>query len=240
MAESRRGLGLVLVATGLLLAAACWFDIGSAAASALFAQGPTALGIALLRGTRGKTGLGRDALSLTLLWAGGFLCAGLLVAWPLQALRASPGLLPTLAMSSACAVLLLLLWRHWPLWHGLEREGGGIRARHALQDAHERSAWSGLQVAVPVLLLLGGGIALGWPGLLESMSKPGTAISIYCLPSGPCTGHSCALGRPKTALKMVLSACRISTLICSLSLKIGNSGVSTVGCCWAGGQLFRP
>ena len=171
MAESRRGLGLVLVATGLLLAGACWFEIGSAAAFAVCAQVPTALGIALLRGSRGKARLGHDALSLALLWAGGFLITGVLVAWPLQALRAAPGLLPTLAMSSACAVLLLLLWRHWPLWHGLERAGGGIRARHAAQAAHERSAWSGLQVAVPVLLLLGGGIALGWPGLLVADAR---------------------------------------------------------------------
>ena len=131
MAESRRGPGFVLLLLALLLAGACWFDFGSAGASAFLAQIPAALGIALLRGTRGKARLGRDALSLALLWAGGFALAGLLVAWPLQALRAAPGLLPTLVMSGACGVVLLLLWRHWPLWHGLEREGGGLAARHA-------------------------------------------------------------------------------------------------------------
>ena len=103
MAESRRGPGFALVLLSLLLAGACWFDAGSAGAFALLAQIPAALGIALLRGTRGKARMGRDALSLALLWGGAFLFAGLLVAWPLLALRSSAGLLPTLAMSGACA-----------------------------------------------------------------------------------------------------------------------------------------
>ena len=181
MPEPRRGPGFALVALSMLLAGACWFDVGSAGAFAFLAQVPAALGIALLRGTRGKARLGRDALSLALLWAGGFALAGLLAAWPLQALRTSPGLLPTLAMSAASAVLLLALWRHWPLWHGIEREGGGIGARFKTQDAHERSAWSGLQVAVPVLLLLGGGIALAWPGLLLGYARTVASIAYAVL-----------------------------------------------------------
>ncbi len=181
MAESRRGLALGLIALSLLLAAACWFDVGSAGAFAFLAQIPAALGIALLRGTRSKTRLGRDAVSLALLWAGGFALAALLAAWPLHALRTAPGLLPTLAMSGVCAVALLALWRHWPLWHALEREGGDIGARFASQDAHERGAWSGLQVAVPVLLLLGGGIALAWPGLLAGYARTVATIAYAAL-----------------------------------------------------------
>ncbi|MBK9670413.1 MAG: ankyrin repeat domain-containing protein [Thermomonas sp.] len=171
MPEPRRGPGFALVVLSMLLAAVCWFDVGTAGALAWLAQVPAALGIALLRGTRGSARGGRDALALALLWAAGFIFVVLLAAWPLQALRASPGLLPTLVMSAASAVALLLLWRHWPLWHGLEREGGGIRARFAAQAAHERGAWSGLQVAVPALLLLGGGIALAWPGLLAGFAR---------------------------------------------------------------------
>ena len=181
MAESARGPGFALVALSMLLAGACWFDVGSAGAFALLAQIPAALGIALLRGTRGKTRLGRDALSLGVLWAIGFVLAGLLAAWPLQALRTAPDLLPTLAMSVAVAVLLLVLWRQWPLWHGIEREGGSIGARYATQDAHERGAWSGLQVAVPVLLLLGGGIALAWPGLLVGFARTIATIAYAVL-----------------------------------------------------------
>ena len=181
MAESARGPGFALVALSMLLAGTCWFDVGSAGAFALLAQIPAALGIALLRGTRGKTRLGRDALSLGVLWAVGFVLAGLLAAWPLQVLRTAPGLLPTLAMSIAVAVLLLVLWRQWPLWHGIEREGGSIGARYATQDAHERGAWSGLQVAVPVLLLLGGGIALAWPGLLVGFARTIATIAYAVL-----------------------------------------------------------
>ncbi|RZA17028.1 MAG: ankyrin repeat domain-containing protein, partial [Lysobacteraceae bacterium] len=181
MPESRRGLGFALALSSLLLAAACWFDQGGAGAFAWLAQVPAALGIALLRGTRGKARLGGDALSLALLWAGGFALAGMLAAWPMLALRSSPGLLPTLAMSAACAVVLLLLWRHWPLWHGIEREGGGLAARFAAQDVHERGAWSGLQVAVPVLLLLGGGIALAWPGLLAGFARSVATVAYAAL-----------------------------------------------------------
>ncbi|WP_240906297.1 ankyrin repeat domain-containing protein [Thermomonas sp. HDW16] len=165
----------------MLLAGACGFDIGTAGAFAFLAQVPAALGVALLRGTRGKIRLGRDAGSLALLWAGGFALAGLLAAWPLQALRSAPGLIPTLALSAAVAAMLLLLWRNWPLWHGIEREGGGIGVRHAAQDKHERGAWSGLQVAVPVLLLLGGGIALAWPGLLTGFARTIAAMAYAAL-----------------------------------------------------------
>ena len=181
MAESRRGLGFALLLLSLSLAGACWFDAGSAGAFAWLAQVPAALGIALLRSSRGKARLGRDALSLGGLWGSAFACAGLLAAWPLLALRGSAGLLPVLAMSAACAIVLLLLWRHWPLWHGLEREGGGLSARFASQDAHERGAWSGLQVAVPVLLLLGGGIALAWPGLLVGFARSVATIAYAVL-----------------------------------------------------------
>ena len=61
MAEPRRGLGFALLLLSMLLAAACWFDVGSAGALAWLAQVPAALGVALLRGTRGKARLGRDA-----------------------------------------------------------------------------------------------------------------------------------------------------------------------------------
>lgn len=181
MAESRRGPGFALLLLALLLAGACWFDGATAAAFAWLAQVPAALGVGVLRGTRGGSRLGRDAATLGLLWAGGFVGAGLLAAWPLRALLASPGLLPTLGLSGACAVALLLAWRHWPLWHAVEREGGGIGRHYRAQDAHERGAWSGLQVAVPVLLLLGGGIVLAWPGLLVGFARTIATIAYVAL-----------------------------------------------------------
>ncbi len=180
MAERRRGLAYALIAASLLLAAACWFDVGSAGVLAWLAQVPMALGIALLRGTQRGNRLGRDAAALALVWVGGFALALVLAAWPMSALMAGPQLLPVLAMSTAGAVLLLLLWRYWPLWHGLEREGGGIGKHHATLDTHQRGAWSGLQVAVPVWLLLAAGVALGWPGLLAGDART-IAVIAYAL-----------------------------------------------------------
>jgi ankyrin repeat protein len=181
MAERRRGAGLALVLLSLVLAAACWFDQGTSGGFAWLAQVPAALGIALMRGRRGRARLGRDAVALGLLWGGGFLLAAAFATWPMQALLASPGLWPTLAMSGASAALLLVLWRHWPLWHGIEREGGDIGARFRTQDAHERGAWSGLQVAVPVLLLLAGGIALAWPELLVGFARAVATVAYAVL-----------------------------------------------------------
>ncbi len=171
MAERRPGAAAALIAVSLLLAAACWFDVGSAGPLAWLAQAPMALGIALLHGTRRGSRLGRDAGSLAVAWGVGFVLAGVLGTWPLRMLLGAPALMPVLAVSTAGAVLLLALWRYWPLWHGLERQGGAIGRHLAALDTHQRSAWSGLQVAVPVWLLLAGGIALGWPGLLAGDAR---------------------------------------------------------------------
>ncbi len=183
MLDRRPGLAAALIAVSLLLATGCWLDVGSAGPVAWLAQAPMALGIALLRGTQRGSRLARDAAALALAWGGGFVLAMVLVAWPLHALRVAPGLLPVLAMSTAAAFLLMTLWRYWPLWHGLERQGGTIGKNLASLETHQRSAWSGLQVAVPVWLMLIGGIALGWPGLLTGDARLIAAIAyVVALP----------------------------------------------------------
>ncbi|MEG3050736.1 MAG: hypothetical protein RR792_11245, partial [Thermomonas sp.] len=97
---------------------------------------------------------------------------------------AAPALLPVLALSATSGLLLVLLWWHWPLWHGSEREGGALRLRFARQDAQERQAWRGLlQVALPVCLLLAGGVLLAWPGLLTGQLRlVATAVYAGLLP----------------------------------------------------------
>jgi uncharacterized protein len=167
MPERHPGIGTALLLAGLLLAAACWFDVPGVGALAWLAQVPMALGVAFLRGTRKRVRLATDAGGLALLWAGGFVLAGLLVALPLHRVLAGPALLPVLGLSGTAGFLLVLLWWHWPLWHGSEREGGRLATRFASQDAQERQAWRGLlQVALPVFVLLVGGVLLAWPGLL--------------------------------------------------------------------------
>src|SRR5690606_16072863 len=62
-------------------------------------------------------------------------------------------------------------WWHWPLWQRSEREGGRLATRLA-RDDEQRKAWRGLlQVAVPVFLLLAGGMLLAWPDLLEGNAR---------------------------------------------------------------------
>ncbi|MGV8923828.1 MAG: ankyrin repeat domain-containing protein [Thermomonas sp.] len=180
MPERRLGVAAALIAASLLLAAGCWFDVGSAGPLAWLAQAPMALGIALLRGSQRGSRLARDAAALGLAWAGGFVLAAVLAAWPLHTLRVAPGLLPVLAMSTAGAFLLIALWRYWPLWHGLERQGGSIGKHLDAIGTHQRSAWSGLQVAAPVWVLLAGGIALGWPGLLAGDARL-VAVIVYAV-----------------------------------------------------------
>ena len=184
MPERHPGIGVALLLAGLLLAAACWFDVGSAGAAAWLAQVPMALGIACLRGTRKRARLLADAGSLALLWAGGFALAGVLVALPLQRVLAAPALLPVLALSAAAGLLLVLLWWQWPLWHGTEREGGRLGLRFARQHLQDRQAWRALtQVALPVFLLLAGGVLLAWPGLLAGQVRiVATAIYAGLLP----------------------------------------------------------
>ena len=182
MAERRSGIATGLALLAMLLAVACWYDGGSAGALAWLAQAPMALAVALLRGSRGRARIGRDALGLSVLWGAGLLTAALLLAWPLWSLRSGPtNLWSMLGLSAALAVLLLMLWRQWPLWHALEREGGSIRLRHAAQQNYQRGAWSGLQVAVPVLLLLAGGVLLGWPGLLDGQARVVATIAYAVL-----------------------------------------------------------
>ena len=180
MRERRTGTAVALIAASWLLAAGCWFDVGSAGALAWLAQVPMALGIGLLRGTQRGARLGGDALALGLAWGAGFALAVVLCAWPLRILLATPDLMPVLALSTTSAVVLLALWRYWPLWHGLERQGGSIGKHLATLDTHQRGAWSGLQVAVPVWLLLAGGIALGWPSLLAGDARL-VAVIVYAV-----------------------------------------------------------
>lgn len=166
--------GSALIVLALALIGACWFDARATLPLVWLAQIPAALGIALLRRTRTHKELGKDAGRLALLWGGGFLLTGALLAWPLLQLHASPSLVATLTLSGLAGVTLVLLWIGWPRWLALEQRGGNAAARHRQQQAQRRDAWSGLlQVAVPAFLLLVGGLLLAWPELLTGATRAG-------------------------------------------------------------------
>lgn len=125
----------------------------------------------------------RDALALLWLWGGALLGAGLLLAWPLGALRQSGGVGAALAVSAVAGLCLIGLWRCWPLWQSLERDGGSLAQRWQLLGESEVGAWRGLGVAVPVLAVIAAIFVLAWPGLLAPPLR--WAVALAMLPLWP-------------------------------------------------------
>ena len=123
----------------------------------------------------------RDALALSLLWGTALLASALLIAWPLTALRESPTLGHAFAFSVVIGIALIGLWRLWPLWHALERDGGSLVERwHALVTL-EAGTWRGLAVAVLTALVLATALLLAWPDLLSATARWSVAISMAVL-----------------------------------------------------------
>lgn len=113
----------------------------------------------------------REGGRLAVLWGGAFVLALAIVAWPLSALIESGSLLSALGLSLMAGVLLLCLWRLWPLWHGLETEGGTL-ARHWNELGElDAGAWRGLGVAAAVAAVVGTLVLLAWPGLLGDAAR---------------------------------------------------------------------
>ena len=170
---------LALVA-GLVFAALGWLEGPAALIGAVLAQPALALAVSWWRGTRplvaGRAWM-QAANALLLAWAAGFLLAGVLLAWPLLALRQSGSLLAALGLSAAAGVFLIGLWRTWPLWHGLERDDGSLASHWRALSGRDFHAWHGLGVAALVAIVIGLGGALAWPGLLPEAWRPGLAVA---------------------------------------------------------------
>ncbi|UNK58979.1 ankyrin repeat domain-containing protein [Pseudoxanthomonas daejeonensis] len=114
----------------------------------------------------------KPALSgLSLLWGLGLLFTLVLLAWPLQALRQSGGLGAALGASAMGAMVLLGLWRTWPVWQALEREAVHLGTAWRRLAQQETGTWAGLGAAGAVAAILGGLLLLGWPGLLDSPAR---------------------------------------------------------------------
>ena len=145
------------LALGMVLAALTGLGGVVAALAALLAQPALALAVSWQRGTRSpvQSPLLQDVLALLALWAVGFTASAVLLAWPLAALLQSRSLLAALAVSAVVGLLLIALWRTWPMWHALEREGGSLARRWAVLGERESHGWQGLGVAALVALAIG-------------------------------------------------------------------------------------
>lgn len=183
------GSALLLLAA-LLVAVAGWApdsladDLGNSlwavVGSALWlAQVPAALGMALLRGSRGRAGLWADAGRLAVRWAATALVTLGLLGGPLWLLLAQPSLAHSLLLSAMAGLLLIMLWWQWPRWQQLEALGAVAAA--GVPPRLERKAWRGLlQVALPLFLLLVGGLLLAWPGVLPGPWRLFANIGYLC------------------------------------------------------------
>ena len=167
---------LAAAAGGVLLAALAGFGGVVAAVAGSLAQAAFALALSWRRGTRVDgphpgNRWRRDALALATLWCGGLALLALLVAWPLAALRDSGSLAAAIGLSVVAGVCLLGLWRTWPLWHALERDGGDWQAHWRSLGEVEIGTWRGLGAAVLVAAVLTLLLLLAWPQLLTGNAR---------------------------------------------------------------------
>src|SRR5688572_7758312 len=151
------------LAAGALLTLLAGFGGALAAIAATLAQPAFALGIAQWRGRRiAPRKLPREGGWLASLWGGAFLVALAVVLWPLSALREGGSLVAALGLSLVAGVLLLGVWRLWPLWHGQETEGGRLARHWGELGELDAGAWRGLGVAAIVVAMLGAILLLAW------------------------------------------------------------------------------
>ncbi|WP_340649151.1 ankyrin repeat domain-containing protein [Pseudoxanthomonas winnipegensis] len=174
---------LVALLAGLALAALTFFGGPVAAVGALLAQPALALAVSWQARTRAparRDFLKRDLLPLLAVWGAGFALAAALLAWPLQALRSGGSLGAALGLSAVVGVCLIGVWRAWPLWLAVEREGGALSRQWRAMADRDVGDWRGLGVAAAVALAIGGGLSLAWPALWPSTLRAAGAI-VYAL-----------------------------------------------------------
>lgn len=178
MPESTRSIGPIIGAAlaGIALTLLLALDAWPLALAGALAQPAYALAVSWWRGTRVSSKWRRDALALAGTWVAGIAVVAALVTWPLAALRETGSLSAAIGLSVVAGVALLLLWRTWPMWHALEREGGAVASMWRSLSEVEIGAWRGLGVAAIIASIAGAVIALAWPGLVAESARWPMAI----------------------------------------------------------------
>src|SRR5688572_17943231 len=173
---------LVALGAGVLLTVLAGFGGAVAAIALALAQPGFALAAAQWRGRGGSPRtLLREAGWLAALWASGFAIAFALVAWPLQSLLRDGSLAAALGLSLVAGLLLIAAWRVWPLWHGLERDGGTLPRHWRELPEFLPGAWRGLGVAGLVSVPIVGAVLLAWPGAIDSAGARWALAAVLAL-----------------------------------------------------------
>jgi len=182
MTDARRTRALGALALGALLALATGFGGVAAAACGLLAQPAFALAVSWWRRTRAAAPLSalprQDLPGLLAVWTAGTLLLALLVSWPLAALHDSGSLQAVLALCVALSIAVAALWRTWPLWRALEREGGTLRAQGQALSSRAMDSWHGVGAALVLCLLCAAVVAPAWPGLVGDSLRWPLAIAV--------------------------------------------------------------
>ena len=186
-ASQQRRLAAIAGLLGVALAALGWVGGPLAAFGAWLAQPALALAWSWQRGSR-PLPVARDwresLPALLIAWGGAFVTVAVLIAWPLSALGDSGSLQAALGLSAVVGVLLIGLWRTWPLWQGIEREPGSLGWHWRALAERDFHAWRGLGVAALVALVIAGGLVLAWPDLLPAQTRLIVApIYVLALPA---------------------------------------------------------
>src|SRR5512132_714508 len=114
----------------------------------------------------------RHARDLLLLWGLALAGAALLMAWPLATAGGDPiSLANVLATSALAGIGLIVLWRLWPLWQGLERRGGRLGERWRDLPSRDAGAWRGLGAALLVAVPLVSVLLIAWPDTLAATTR---------------------------------------------------------------------
>src|SRR5688500_15869675 len=129
MPERRHWREIALAAAaGVVLAALTGLGGLAAALGGWLAQPAFALAFARGSGTR-TVDWRREVPAVAMLWGAGLLATAVLLAWPMAAARQAASLWSALGLGTIVGLCLLALWRTWPVWPSLPREGGTLRAQ---------------------------------------------------------------------------------------------------------------